>query len=93
MLIVNNTGFKMTSEHRKQQLREAQRRRREKLAASGDRTQVNIFLTHHSKEWVDKWCLENKTDRHELINQLILAYSEMPDQIPLVLKKKVTEHC
>jgi len=39
----------MISELRKLQLREAQRRRREKLA-SGERSQVNIYLTQQCKE-------------------------------------------
>lgn len=78
----------MVSELRKQQLREAQRRRREKLAVSGERNQVNIFLTRHAKELVDRWCLENKIDRHELLNHLILAFAEMPEKIPTALKKK-----
>ena len=57
----------MISEGRKLQLREAQRRRRVKLA-SGERSQVNIFLTQQCKELVDRWCHEYKTDRHNLIN-------------------------
>ncbi|MBC7751138.1 MAG: hypothetical protein H7Z73_05385 [Candidatus Saccharibacteria bacterium] len=70
----------MNSDERKQQLREAQRRRREKLAL-GERSQVNIFLTQQCKELVDLWCYEYKTDRHNLINVLILAFSKDPKNI------------
>ncbi|MDO9127488.1 MAG: hypothetical protein Q7U42_11525 [Parvibaculum sp.] len=70
----------MVSEERKLQLREAQRRRREKLA-SGERGQVNIFLTQQCKDLVDRWCLEYKTDRNNLINGLILAFAKDPKNI------------
>lgn len=71
----------MVSEIRKEQLREAQKRRREKLA-SGDRFQVNIFLTQQSKELVDEWCKQYLIDRHDLLNGLITAYSKSPNSIP-----------
>lgn len=74
----------MVSEERQQQLREAQRRRREKLAA-GKRSQVNLYLTKESKEIIDQWCIEYKTDRHNLINGLIRAFAHTPERIPDIL--------
>lgn len=67
----------MISEHRKQQLREAQRRRREKLAA-GERVQVNFFLTAESKEIVENFSLKYGVDKHDFINSLIKAFSNSP---------------
>ena len=76
----------MTGEHRKIQLREAQRRRREKLS-SGERSQVSLFLTQQSKKLLDKWCLEYKTNRHDLVNSMILLYSTMPERISMAISK------
>ena len=75
----------MISEERKQQFRDAQRRRREKLA-EGKRSQVNIFLSPESKQLMDRWCLEYNTDRHDLMNGLIQAYAKAPSQIPFALQ-------
>jgi predicted restriction endonuclease len=59
------------SEKRQAQLRDAQRRRREKLAGS-NRHQVNIYLTKKAMKLLDAQCLLTGLDRHELIEQLIL---------------------
>ncbi len=75
----------MASEERKQQFRDAQRRRREKLAAGNQRSQVNIFLTQKSKQLLDQWCDDYNTDRHDLINGMILTFSKTTEQIPGIL--------
>lgn len=72
----------MTSEHRKIQLRESQRRRREKLAA-GERGQVNIFITSHCKEIVDRFSSEYNTDKHTFMNALIMAFANSPNSLKL----------
>ena len=60
-----------TSEKRKSQLRESQRRRRELLAA-GARHQVNIFLSKEAISLLDRQCNVSLQDRHDLLNDLIL---------------------
>ena len=72
----------MNTEARKQQLREAQRRRREKLAG-GERGQVNLFLTQQSKDYLDLWSQEFQSDKHSIVNALILAFSGAPNRIVL----------
>ena len=70
----------MNTEARKQQLRDAQRRRREKLA-SGERGQVNLFLTQQSKDYLDVWSQEFHTDKHVIVNALILAFSTTANRV------------
>jgi hypothetical protein len=65
------TDKPITSEKRKQQLRDSQRRRREVLAA-GTRHQVNIYLTEEAISALDEQCKVTVVDRHDLINSLIL---------------------
>lgn len=72
----------MTSELRKIQLRESQRRRREMLAM-GERGQVNIFMTSHCKEIVDRFSSEYNTDKHSFINALITAFAKSPNSLKL----------
>ncbi len=60
-----------TSEKRKLQLRESQRRRREMLAA-GARHQVNVFLSKEAIYVLDQQCSLSGQDRHDLLNDLIL---------------------
>jgi hypothetical protein len=60
-----------TSEKRKQQLRDSQRRRREVLAA-GTRRQVNIYLTNEAISALNGQCNISGVDRHDLLNNLIL---------------------
>lgn len=69
----------MNAEVRKQQLREAQRRRREKLAG-GERGQVNLFLTQQSKDYLDLWSLEFQSDKHAIVNALILFFAALPNK-------------
>ena len=57
----------MTSDLRKQQLREAQQRRRAKLA-KGERIQVSLYFDRNNLEAMDAWCTEFKLDRNDLIN-------------------------
>lgn len=78
----------MTSETRKEQLRESQRRRREKLAAAGERSQVNIFMTKQSKALMEEWCLKYSLDRHDVINGLIQAYAASPTSLPFAYPPK-----
>jgi hypothetical protein len=68
----------MNTDTRKQQLRDAQRRRREKLA-DGQRGQVNLFLTQQSKDFLDAWSQEFLTDKHVIVNALILEFSKTPN--------------
>ena len=70
----------MNTDARKQQLREAQKRRRLKLA-DGERGQVNLFLTQESKEFLDQWSQEFHTDKHNIVNALVLAFSRVPNRI------------
>ena len=74
----------MISEQRKLQLRDAQRRRREKLA-SGERRQVNIFLTNQCKDIVEHFSNRYKIDKHEFINALITAFANSPKSLKLDL--------
>ena len=85
MLIVNMEG-KMISLERKQQLRDAQRRRRNKLA-EGTRGQVNIYLTQQCKVIVDTFCDDYKTDKHAFINALIIAFANSPGALKLDFNK------
>jgi|GEM_PF-3062758 len=59
------------SEKRLCQLRDAQRRRREKLALNS-RHQVNIFLSKKAIQVLDAQCILSDMDRHDLIEKLIL---------------------
>lgn len=59
------------SEKRQFQLREAQRRRREKLAVNS-RHQINIYLSKQAIRILDAQCIVSDVDRHDLIEQLIL---------------------
>ena len=59
------------SEKRLSQLRDAQRRRREKLALNS-RHQVNIFLSKKSIQILDAQCILSNMDRHDLVENLIL---------------------
>lgn len=59
------------SEKRQAQLREAQRRRREKLSTN-DRHQVNLFLSKQAIRLMDAKRLISGMDRHDLVEQLIL---------------------
>jgi hypothetical protein len=61
------------TEKRKAQLRDAQRRRRELLAGNGGRHQVNIYLSSKVIKLMDAECLLSGTDRHELVERLILS--------------------
>ena len=76
----------MISDERKFQLREAQRRRRAKLAA-GKRSQVNIFLTQNSKELIEQFCHVYQTDKHVFINALITAFAISPNSLLLEINK------
>jgi hypothetical protein len=60
------------SEKRRAQLRESQRRRREKLS-SGSRHQVNIFLSEHAIKVLDAQCTLFNQERHEVVEKLILS--------------------
>lgn len=71
----------MTSELRKQQLREAQKRRRAKLA-KGERSQVSLYFDRRNLETIDAWCTEFRLDRNDLVNNLIFELSKFPEKIP-----------
>ena len=60
-----------TSEKRKAQLRESQRRRREVLSAN-ERHQVNIFLSKQAIQLLDTECIKAGCDRHDLVERLIM---------------------
>lgn len=55
ILVDYNQGLYMTSELRKQQLREAQQSRRAKLA-KGERSQVSLYFDCNNLETLDAWC-------------------------------------
>jgi hypothetical protein len=74
----------MTSDLRKQQLREAQQRRRAKLA-KGERIQVSLYFDRNNLEVMDAWCTEFKLDRNDLINNLIVGLSRAPDSVHKVI--------
>jgi hypothetical protein len=61
-------------EKRKAQLRESQRRRREKLGA-GNKHQINIFLSVRAIASLDKLCAEQNLERHEVVEQLLTGSS------------------
>ena len=65
------TQKEQTSEKRKAQLRESQRRRREMLSAN-DRHQVNLFLSKEAISLLDKACRTAGVERHDFVEQLIL---------------------
>lgn len=74
-----NKGL-MTSDLRKQQLREAQRRRRAKLI-KGERVQVSLYLERNNLEVLDVWCDDFKIDRNDFINNLILGLTKKAESI------------
>jgi len=63
-------------ERRKQQLRDAQRKRREALSVNGSRQQVNIFLSRTAKKILDTTCEASGLDRHQFIEKLILEIKQ-----------------
>ena len=71
----------MTSEQRKKQLREAQQRRRAKLA-KGERSQVSLYFDRNNLEFMDTWCTHFRLDRNDLINNLISGLSKSPERLP-----------
>ena len=71
----------MTSEQRKKQLREAQQRRRAKLA-KGERTQVSLYFDRNHLEMMDEWCTQFQLDRNDLINNVISGLSKAPERLP-----------
>ena len=71
----------MTSDLRKQQLRDAQQRRRAKLA-KGKRSQVSLYLDRNNLELMDTWCIQFHFDRSDFINNLISGLSKSPEVIP-----------
>lgn len=81
ILVDYNQGFYMTSELRKQQLREAQQRRRAKLA-KGERSQVSLYFDRNNLELMDTWCTQFRLDRNDFINNLISGLSKSPEAIP-----------
>ena len=62
-------------EKRRTQLRDAQKRRREKLA-SGNRHQLNIFLPEAVIRLLDAECEKRGIDRHYMIERLLLELGE-----------------
>ena len=58
-------------EKRRIQVRDAQRRKREKLA-SGNRHQINIFLPATVIQLLDAECEKSGIDRHDMIERLLL---------------------
>ena len=58
-------------EKRRAQLRDAQRRRREKLAY-GNRHQINVFLPAAVIKLLDAECDKLGIDRHDMIERLLL---------------------
>lgn len=62
-----------SKEKRKSQLCEAQRRRREKLAA-GNRHQINIYLSKSVIHRLDESCSKAGMDRHAFVEMLLLKY-------------------
>ncbi|WP_297505709.1 RepB family protein [Ferrovum sp.] len=79
MLSTMTSSLVSDKEKRKAQLRDAQRRRREKLA-QGNRHQINIFLSEASITLLDQACKKYGMDRHELIEQLIHDTAEKQNQ-------------
>lgn len=71
----------MTSEQRKKQLREAQQRRRAKLA-KGERSQVSLYFDRNNLELMDAWCTQFRLDRNDFINNLIAGLSNSPERLP-----------
>ena len=71
----------MTSELRKKQLREAQQRRRAKLA-QGERTQISLYLQPSNLALMDLWCTEFRLDRNDLVDNLILGLSKSLESLP-----------
>lgn len=63
------------SEKRQAQLREAQRRRREKLARN-NRHQVNVFLSRKVIKILDAQCIVSGIDRHDLVERLVLSIQQ-----------------
>lgn len=74
----------MTSDLRKQQLREAQQRRRAKLA-KGERTQIALYLQPGNLLLMDAWCTEFRLDRNDLVDNLILGLSKSPEILPKLI--------
>ncbi len=62
------------SEKRKEQLREAQRRKRFRLSEGG-RRQINIFLSPNAIENLDSLADKNGFDRHTMLEILLTQFS------------------
>ena len=74
----------MTSDLRKKQLREAQQRRRAKLA-HGERTQISLYLQPSNLVLLDSWCTEFHLDRNDLVDNFILGLAKSPESLPKLI--------
>lgn len=66
------------TEQRRAQLREAQRRRRAKLAQPG-RRQINVFLTDQAIAQLDELAQQLNADRHLILEILIHQVTDNPE--------------
>lgn len=78
------------TEQRRAQLREAQRRRRAKLAQPG-RRQINVFLTEQAIAQLDELAQRFDSDRHLILESLIHQVTKSPESLAVLRASLSTE--
>ncbi|MEK8088733.1 hypothetical protein [Thermithiobacillus plumbiphilus] len=78
------------TEQRRAQLREAQRRRRAKLAQPG-RRQINVFMTDQAINQLDALVQKLDSDRHLILESLIHQVTKSPEFLAYLRASLPTE--